>query len=401
MTTKAIKDTSDFQEEDVVSLINEILEEALRRKTSDIHIEPHEDILNIRFRIDGQFYHYKSYSIDILGYLNRRIKVVGGLKLDENRLPQDGKTSATFGEDNVEFRISTFPTIYGEKIVIRILSDKKEDLDLKKLGFRDESLTKIYKSIEKSQGLVLCTGPTGAGKTTTLFSMVRHYNPLRVNVATLEDPVEYRLEGVNQTQVNPSIGFTFADGLRSLVRQDVDVIMVGEIRDKITVDLAVDASLTGHAVYSSIHANSAVATITRLLKLGMEPFLLSSALTLIIAQRLVKKLCPKCKAKYKISESTQETIEHEVGKYVKGGVRDVEFYEAKGCDDCNGTGYKGRLVAAEVLEITPEVEELILESAHESEITNLAASQGMLSIRQDALIKATEGVTTIEEALKA
>ncbi len=394
------KDTSDLQEEDVVELINEILEEALKRKTSDIHIAPREDIIDIRFRIDGQFYHYKSYSIGIFGYLKRRIKVIGGLKLDENRLPQDGKTSATFGDENVEFRISSFPTIYGEKIVIRILSDKKEDLDLKKLGFREESLNKIYKSVEKSQGLVLCTGPTGAGKTTTLFSMITRYNPLNYNIATLEDPVEYRLDGINQTQVNPNIGFTFANGLRSLVRQDVDVIMVGEIRDKITVDLAVDASLTGHAVYSSIHANSAVATITRLLKLGMEPFLLASALTLIIAQRLVKKLCTKCKQKHNVSESTLATIEASIGNLVKGSVKDMEFFEAKGCDECNGTGYSGRIVVAEVLEITPEVEVLILESAHEADIVKAAVSQGMLSIQQEALIKAASGITSISEALK-
>ncbi len=395
-----LKDTSDLQEEDVVDLINQILEEALKRKTSDIHIEPQEDTVNIRFRIDGQFYHYKNYSIDILGYLKRRIKVIGGLKLDENRLPQDGKTSATFGDENVEFRISSFPTIYGEKIVIRILSDKKDNLDLKKLGFRDSSLDKIYKSIEKSQGLVLCTGPTGAGKTTTLFSMISRYNPLRYNIATLEDPVEYRLKGINQTQVNPSIGFTFESGLRSLVRQDVDVIMVGEIRDKITVDLAIDASLTGHAVYSSIHANSAVATITRLLKLGMEPFLLASALRLIIAQRLVKKLCLKCKKKHMVSKSTLETINNQIGSFLDDSIDDVEFFEAKGCDECNGTGYSGRVVVAEVLEITPEVETLILESSHESDIVKVAVKQGMLSLNQEALIKAASGDTSISEALK-
>ncbi len=395
-----IVDTSNLQEEDVVQLINEILEEALKRKTSDIHIEPQENNLNIRFRIDGQFYHYKNYSIDILGYLKRRIKVIGGLKLDESRLPQDGKTSATFGDENVEFRISSFPTIYGEKIVIRVLSDKKGNLDLKKLGFREESLDKIYKSIEKSQGLILCTGPTGAGKTTTLFSMISRYNPLRYNIATLEDPVEYRLKGVNQTQVNPKIGLSFEKGLRSLVRQDVDVIMVGEIRDKITVELAIDASLTGHAVYSSIHTNSAVATITRLLNLGMEPFLLASALKLIIAQRLIKKLCVKCKKEYKPKESVLSTINDSIGSFVDGPIEDIDFFEAVGCEECNGTGYSGRMIVAEVLEINPEIEALILDSAHESEIIKIAQKQGMLTLKQESLIKAVMGETSIKEALK-
>jgi type IV pilus assembly protein PilB len=395
-----LKDTSGFQEEDVVGLINEVLEEALKRKTSDIHIEPLEDRINIRFRIDGQFYHYKSYSIDILGYLKRRIKVLGGLKLDENRIPQDGKTSATFGDENVEFRISSFPTIYGEKIVIRILSDTKEDLDLKKLGFESDQLKKIYRAIEKSQGLVLCTGPTGSGKTTTLFSMLRKYDTQRFNIATLEDPVEYRLDGVNQTQMNPSIGFTFASGLRSLVRQDVDVIMVGEIRDKLTVDLAIDASLTGHAVYSTLHANSAVSTITRLLKLGMEPFLLASALNIIIAQRLVKRLCPDCKVEHEISKSTIDTIEESVGDETEYYIEDETFYKPKGCDKCNGTGYRGRIVISEILEITPEIEEMILESKHESEIEAKAKEQGMLNLHQDALLKSIKGLISVKEALK-
>lgn len=387
-------------ESEVVYLVNGIFEAALHHGASDIHIEPQEQYLNIRFRVSGEFVHYKNFSLEGRGLLKRRIKLLGGLKLDQSRLPQDGKTSANFGNEHVEFRISTFPVVHGEKIVIRVLSDKLDKLDLQKLGFLEASLTRIKRTIEKSQGLVLCTGPTGAGKSTTLFSMIREYDASKVNIATLEDPVEYQVPGVNQSQMNPEIGLDFAEGLRSLMRQDVDVIMVGEIRDRKTVDLAVDAALTGHAVYSSIHANSAVATITRLQKMGMESFLLGSALRLIIAQRLAVKLCTHCRKKSEPSPSVMQSVQDSIGKFMKRPLTEVDFYEPVGCEKCSQTGHLGQVMISEVFEVTPEIETLIVEQASEADLEALAAEQNMLNLRQDALLRAIMGEISLAEAFK-
>ncbi|MCK5460389.1 type II/IV secretion system protein [Candidatus Gracilibacteria bacterium] len=387
-------------ENDIVNLINEMLKNAFQKNTSDIHIEPKEKMIHIKFRIDGQFFLYKNYPRDIYGYLKRRIKVTGGLKIDESRVPQDGKTAFKFGNETISLRISSFPTVQDEKIVIRILSNQNKDSSLETLGFSESHMEKIEKALQRKNGLVVATGPTGSGKSTTLFSLLKTYDSFVTNIATLEDPVEFQMKDVNQTQINTEIGFTFALGLRSLVRQDVDVIMVGEIRDKETMKLAIEASLTGHEVYSTIHSNSAVSTITRFLNIGIESFLLASSLKLIIAQRLVLKICPHCREKFVIKEKTLKKVEAEIGKLVDKPVSELEFFRPKGCDECNDSGYKGRIGVYEILAISPKIEELLLDGANESVISKQAEVEGMTTLRQDALLKASRGETSIDEAFK-
>ena len=301
----------------------------------------------------------------------------------------------------VDLRISTFPTIYGEKIVIRILLNQRRNVTLYDLGFSDGQLARVETAIRQNYGLILCTGPTGSGKSTSLFSMIKTYDPSKVNIATLEDPVEYRLPGVNHTQIHSEIGFGFADGLRSLVRQDVDIVMVGEIRDQETADLAIDASLTGHSVFSTIHANSAAATITRLLNMGIEPFLLASSLKLIIAQRLIRKVCEHCRQQTVPSPALMQRVQDEIGHLTGFPVQQIVFYEANGCPACNGTGYNGRIGLYEIINLTPGLKELIIAQASEKEIEIQAKKDGMLTLQQDALLKASVGITSLQEAFYA
>lgn len=387
-------------ENGIVNLINEMLKNAFQKNASDIHIEPKTNRIQIKFRIDGQFFLYKNYPLDIYGYFKRRIKVTGGLKIDESRIPQDGKTAFQSGNEIVNLRISSFPTVNDEKIVIRILANRNKDFSLVNLGFSDSNMQKIKKALQRKNGLIVMTGPTGSGKSTTLFSMLKTYDPFKVNIATLEDPVEFQMKDVNQTQVNSEIGFTFAKGLRSLVRQDVDVIMVGEIRDQETAKLVIEASLTGHEVFSTLHSNSAISTITRFLNIGIEPFLLASSLKLIIAQRLVLKICPHCKEKFTPPEKTLKKIETTIGKLVDKPISGIDFFRAKGCDQCGDSGYKGRMGVYEILEISPKIEELLLEGASEKALAEQAQFEGMKTLLQDALLKAARGETSIDEAFK-
>ncbi|MDD4151800.1 MAG: GspE/PulE family protein [Candidatus Gracilibacteria bacterium] len=385
----------------IISLINDILLNGLQRKASDIHIEPFEKGIKIRFRIDGQFINYKNIGENFKEAIIARIKIMSYLRIDEHRLPQDGKINFNlFAGKSIDMRVSIIPTIYGEKCVIRILKKEENPPTLNELGLLPYNSTKIKKHLGNTSGMILAVGPTGSGKSTTLFSLLSQFNPELKNISTLEDPVEYRIKGVNHTQVNPSIGFGFAEGLRSLLRQDPDIIMVGEIRDEETAKLAVEASITGHLVLSTLHTNSRVHTIQRLLNLGIDPLLISSSIKLIVSQRLARKLCPKCKESYKPEEKIKEKIVGKIGRYIKNK-DDMIIYKSHegGCERCNNTGYKGRLGIYEILEITEKLEELLLKNASKTQLEIQAVGDGMVPILEDGLLKVVLGDTSLEEIL--
>ncbi|MDD4151879.1 MAG: GspE/PulE family protein [Candidatus Gracilibacteria bacterium] len=388
---------------DIPKFINDAFDEAIENKASDFHIESLKDFILFRYRIDGDFFIRNKISHENYSAIITILKVMAGLKIDENKRPQDGKISYKSEKLNqdVDMRISIMPTIYGEKIVIRILSQDSSILTLEKMGFLEANNNKIKEVLKSRFGLILVAGPTGSGKSTTLFSLINEFNPLEFNISTLEDPIEYNVDFVNQTQIRPSVGFNFADGLRSLVRQDPDIIMVGEIRDTETATLAIEASLTGHLVLSTIHTNSASATIQRLINMGVEPFLISSALKMVISQRLVKGICPHCKAETqanpnlvsKAKEALQDLFDEEE-------LANLKFYKGTGCEHCNNTGYKGRIGVHELLVLGDYLEESILTKKSSSHIHELAKENGMITIMQDAIIKAIMGKTTLEEVFK-
>ena len=370
---------------------------------SDIHIEPGESTVKIRLRVDGRFMEYKTLAESEKSSLIARIKILSSLKIDEQRLPQDGKASyrdPISGKD-VDLRVSIIPTIYGEKVVIRLLRKESSLLDLRSIGVLPMNMVKIKKHLENQFGLVLIVGPTGSGKSTTLYSMLSTFDPEDKNISTLEDPVEYRIPGVNHTQINPQIGFNFADGLRSLLRQDPDIIMVGEIRDSDTAHLAVEASITGHLVFSTIHANSTVNTLQRLSNLGIDPLLLVSSLRLVVSQRLARKLCKHCKVAYKPDEIIKGKVLSRIGKYVTDP-DNLQFYHAKegGCEQCSGKGHKGRLGLFEILEMTEGLEKLVLSKASKTQLEIQAIGDGMITIKDDALIKVVLGEVSLEEVLQ-
>ncbi|QFR38951.1 type II/IV secretion system protein [Candidatus Gracilibacteria bacterium 28_42_T64] len=385
----------------LITFVNDIFLNAFKQGASDIHIEPRTRSVNIRFRIDGNFIAYKTLNIAKKDSLIARIKILSYLRIDEHRLPQDGKINyKLFGGKSIDMRISIIPTIYGEKCVIRILKKDDTPPELKDLGIMPYNMVKIKKHLKDSYGMILAVGPTGSGKTTTLFSLLSQFNAEEQNISTLEDPVEYRIPGVNHTQINPAISFTFAKGLRSLLRQDPDIIMVGEIRDEETAKLAVEASITGHIVFSTIHTNSATHTIQRLVNLGVDPLLISSSLRTIISQRLARKLCNDCKQAYNPSPKIRDYIVSKVGKYLKNK-EDLVLYKSpdKGCDKCNHTGYKGRVGLYEVLEMTDQLESLMLKNASRLQLEIQAVGDGMVPIKEDGLMKVVMGETSIEEIL--
>ncbi|NDK19216.1 type II/IV secretion system protein [Candidatus Gracilibacteria bacterium] len=383
--------------------LDSIFAKALSLGASDIHIEPEEDGLLVRIRVDGRFVEYGRFSAYEKAPLIAKIKILSGLKIDEQRLPQDGK--ATYhdasSEKNVDLRVSVIPTIYGEKVVIRLLRKESELMDLRSIGVLPMNMVKIKKHLENQFGLVLIVGPTGSGKSTTLYSMLSRFDPEEKNISTLEDPVEYRIKGVNHTQINPQIGFNFADGLRSLLRQDPDIIMVGEIRDSETARLAVEASITGHLVFSTIHANSTVNTLQRLTNLGIDPLLITSSLRLIVSQRLARKLCPHCKVAYKPDELTKKKVLSRIGKYVSEP-DDLMFYRALegGCEKCSHKGHKGRTGFFEILEMTEGIEKMVLAHASKTQLEIQAIGDGMITIKDDALIKLVLGEVSLEEILQ-
>jgi len=388
-----LKESAD--EAPVVRLVNMILVDAIRRGASDIHLEPYEKVFRVRFRVDGVLHEIMTPPKRLETALTSRVKIMSTMDIAERRLPQDGRIKLRYNQREIDFRVSTLPTIFGEKTVLRILDKESLQLDLTMLGFDPWSLEQFNKAIHQPYGMILITGPTGSGKTTTLYSAIHTINSPDVNIMTAEDPVEYNLKGVNQVQINEGIGRTFGAALRSFLRQDPDVILVGETRDLETAQIGIRAALTGHLVLSTLHTNDCPGTVARLLDMGIPPFLVSSALTLILAQRLGRKICKDCKQPYEADEESLVPYGH-----VPQGLGKVQFYKGKGCHTCSFTGMKGRVAVYEVMPIGDELRELILRNAPTAEILQLALAQGMKTLRQNALQKVIDGVTTLEEVLR-
>lgn len=385
----------------VTKIVSVILRHALEQNASDIHVEHVGDKVKVRFRIDGVLETNITLPPTVHSAVVARVKIMASLKLDEKRKPQDGRFSSIFNGHKIDFRVSSLPAYYGEKVVIRILDSYRGVKPLEDVGFNSEALTIIRDSIKRPYGLILISGPTGSGKTTTLYSMLNEIDREKQNVVSLEDPVEYNIPGLNQSQIMPEIGYTFATGLRSILRQDPDVIMVGEIRDKETAQLAIQAALTGHLVLSTIHTNNAIGVIPRLIDMGVDPYLIAPTLILTMAQRLVPKINPECKKEVPHEESMRSMIEKEFATLPDSFKKKIDFtkpfYEAVGNDDVP-SGTTGRVAVVEILPITKEIEHVILNGAQEPDIEKVARAQGMLTMKEDALIKSMEGVVPLREA---
>jgi type IV pilus assembly protein PilB len=378
-----------------VRLVNMVLADAIRKGASDIHWESYEKEFRVRFRIDGVLHEIFSPPKRVEAGIISRLKIMSNLDISERRLPQDGRIKLRYNTREIDFRVSILPTIFGEKAVLRILDKDALKLDLTQLGFDEWSLEKFSKAIHEPYGMVLITGPTGSGKTTTLYSAIHTINKPGHNIMTAEDPVEYNLKGVNQVQIHESIGRTFAAALRSFLRQDPDVILVGETRDLETAQISIRAALTGHLVFSTLHTNDCPSTVARLLDMGIPPFLVSSSLLLILAQRLARKVCQECKEPYEIDESSLEPYGHAT----KASGR-ITVYRGKGCEKCSGTGMKGRVALYEVMPITEELRDMVLRAAPTADLRRMAQEQGMKTLRQAGLRKVIEGTTTVEEVLR-
>lgn len=383
----------------VVRLVNVLLVDSLRRGASDIHIEPYEKDFRIRFRIDGILYDIMHPPMRMRDALISRLKIMAKLDISEKRLPQDGRIKIKVKIDSrsreLDFRVSTLPTLFGEKVVLRLLDKEKLMLDMTKLGFEPESLEKFHRNIMKPYGMVLVTGPTGSGKTNTLYSALQTLNTPETNIMTAEDPVEFNLPGINQVQMKEQIGLNFAAALRSFLRQDPNIVLVGEIRDFETAEIAIKAALTGHLVLSTLHTNDAPSTVSRMVNMGIEPFLVATSVNIIQAQRLIRRVCSECKEKQNIPLEALVEIGFEEEE-----ATEVEIFKGIGCERCNGTGYKGRVGLFEVMEITDELRELIIIGASSIELRKKAIELGMVTLRQSGLVKIRDGVTTIEEVVK-
>jgi len=397
--SESVKAGEVIREEKIAKVVNAILEFAIKARASDIHIEPQEEKTRVRYRIDGILHEKLALPKPIHEAVVSRIKILSGLRIDEKRVPQDGRFSFKTEEQEVDLRISTLPTVHGEKVVMRLLKKSGGVPDLPDLGLRGRALKNLEDAILRPHGIIIVCGPTGSGKTTTLYSVLSRINTPRVNIVTLEDPVEYQIPGVNQVQVNPAAGLTFASGMRSFLRQDPNIIMVGEIRDRETTELAVQASLTGHLVFSTLHTNNAAQAIPRLLDLGAEPFLLASSVTCLVAQRICRRVCPDCKEEYEPLPEVIEDIKKVLGKLLPPK-KEIKLTRGKKCPNCNNTGYLGRIGIFEVLPVTEKIARLILERAAAGEIEKQAIEEGMITMKQDGYLKVLEGITTIEEVLR-
>lgn len=379
----------------VVKLVNHILMDAIRKQASDIHVEPYEKSLRVRFRLDGVLYEMMRPPLQLRNAVVSRLKIMSRLDIAERRLPQDGRIKLKARGREMEFRVSVMPTLFGEKVVLRLLDKSGLQLDMTKLGFEESQFQAFREAINQPYGMILVTGPTGSGKTTTLYSALSELNRVSHNILTAEDPVEYSLSGINQVHIHEAIGLNFAAALRSFLRQDPDVIMVGEIRDFETAEVAIKAALTGHLVLSTVHTNDASSTIVRLLNMGVESFLVSSAVNLVLAQRLVRRICPECR--------TEEEVPREA--LIDLGVREEEVdafvcHRGKGCAECSGTGYRGRIALYEVMTMHEKIREMVLIGASASEIKREAINLGMLTLRQSGIKKLKEGITSISEVLR-
>jgi len=384
----------------VIKIVNLLLSNAIMARASDIHIEPFEKTLRIRYRIDGVLHNHPSPPKSLQNAIVSRIKVMSNLDISERRQPQDGRIKIKISTKDVDLRVSTLPTSFGEKVVMRILDQSALRLDLTKLGFEPETLATYKKHIHSPYGIILVTGPTGSGKTTTLYSTLHTLNHPDCNIMTIEDPVEYLIDGINQVQFRPEVGLTFASGLRSFLRQDPDIIMVGEIRDKETAEIAINAALTGHLVFSTLHTNDAASTLTRLTNMNIEPYLITSTLLMVVAQRLIRVLCQNCKEPYEVSYEDLTAIGLPYDKKEKKSTKGITLYRAKGCEKCAGTGYKGRLSCYEVMEINDEIRGLILQRSSSNILKVVSRKNGMMTLREAALRKLLGGLTTVEEVIR-
>jgi len=400
----------------IIRIVDTLIKHAMLQMASDIHIEPDEKEVRVRYRIDGILHDAMTLPRQVKEGIVARIKVLSNLKLDEHRVPQDGRFKIEKDGAKMSFRVSILPIFDGEKIVMRLLDESSKGLTLEAMGLRGAGLESIHREIRKPNGMILVTGPTGSGKTTTLYTVLDILNTPEVNISTVEDPVEYRMSRVNQTQIHPKVGLTFAAGLRSLLRQDPDIIMVGEIRDKETMEMALHAAMTGHLVLSTLHTNSAAGTLPRLLDMGAEPFLVASTANVIIAQRLVRKLCPDCKKEYVLSEKEFETLKESYdmekilavvkeNEATKGKIKEkdkwqsIKIYKPAGCEQCND-GYRGRNGIYEVLEMDDEIKKLVSQKASAEDIESKAREKGMITMIEDGFIKAVLGITSVEEILR-
>jgi type IV pilus assembly protein PilB len=384
-------DLSDVSNAPVVRLVNSVLQHAIRSRASDIHIEPFDKHLRIRFRVDGELQEIMKSAKAAHSAIVTRIKIMGKMDIAEKRVPQDGRVEMSLDGKDVDLRISILPTVYGEKIVIRLLGRSDLVMSKEQLGFSESNIVLFDGIIKSTNGIILVTGPTGSGKTTTLYAVLRELNKINKNIITVEDPVEYRLEGVNQVQVNTKAGLNFANGLRSILRQDPDIIMIGEIRDSETAQIAVRAAITGHLVLSTMHTNDAASTISRLVDMGIEPFLVSSSVVGVTAQRLLRRICPECKTSYQSDRAEMDVLK----------LREpITLYRGTGCSNCNHTGYRGRIAIHEILQVTGQIRDLIDKRASMDHVRNIASKQGTTTLRSNSDELVRKGVTTVEELLK-
>jgi len=380
----------------IVKLVNGVLINSIKARASDVHIEPYENSLRVRQRVDGVMYTVMNLPVKIKAAVTSRLKIMANLDIAERRLPQDGRIKLKLGKKReIDFRVSTVPCLFGERTVLRLLDKSNLQVDLTRLGFEEEPLRDFMSALDKPYGMILVTGPTGCGKTTTLYSALNYLNKIGVNISTAEDPVEYNFLGINQVQVKEDIGLTFAAALRSFLRQDPDIIMVGEIRDFETAEIAVKAALTGHLVLSTLHTNDAPGTISRLLNMGIEPFLVAASVILIASQRLTRKVCTECKEEEKVPVPALVSL-----GFSEEEAMAMKCYKGKGCPACNGSGYKGRIALYEVMPLKDELKELILEGASADELKKTAIRLGMKTLRTSGLTKIKEGITSIEEVMR-
>ncbi len=381
----------------VVKLVNMLISKAAADRASDIHIEPTERDLRVRYRIDGVLHEVMRTPRSIMNAVVSRLKIMADIDIAERRRPQDGRISLKVGRRSIDLRVSTLPTIYGEKVVMRILDTSQALLQLEDLGFLPDTHSRYEESFTKPYGTILVTGPTGSGKSTTLYATLNVLNRPEVNIVTVEDPVEYRLSGISQVQVNRKAGLTFPSALRSFLRQDPDIMLVGEIRDKETATIAIESALTGHLVLSTLHTNDAPSAVTRLTEMGIEPFLVGSAIDAVLGQRLARRLCKQCKEPY---EPTRDALEDVGWPFEEIGEDMPTLYRANGCAACSGTGYRGRLAVHELMNVTEEIERMTVERASTEDVAKMAVAQGMRTLRQDGLVKVARGETSIEEILR-